>query len=289
MGLYLVDLHGINDADQIFVADIAAAVRWRDPRLTDLAGCVLPLGSIWSPRLQIVNRRDLVKVQADVVRVGDGGTVLYSQRGYGEFTVERNLEDFPFDAQELTIQGVSRYPVSDVRIVVDPTATGRRSDLQLSGWIVGEFTSETGTFLWEPQNLDLPEVSFSVQVSRQPSYFVWKLIVPLALVVMMSWAVFWIEAEIVPARLGLSATAILTIIAYQFALSNLLPRLPYLTRMDLFFIGSSALVFLGLVETVTTVALHRSGKNRMASGINRASRIVFPTGFLAILLTSFWF
>ncbi len=210
MGLYLVDLHGINDADQIFVADIAAAVRWRDPRLTDLAGCVLPLGSIWFPRLQIVNRRDLVKVQADVVRVGDGGTVLYSQRGYGEFTVELNLEDFPFDAQELTIQGVSRYPVSDVRIVVDPTATGRRSDLQLSGWIVGEFTSETGTFLWEPQNLDLPEVSFSVQVSRQPSYFVWKLIVPLALVVMMSWAVFWIEAEIVPARLGLSATAILT-------------------------------------------------------------------------------
>ncbi len=287
VGLYLVDLHSISDAEQAFVVDLAVVVRWTDRRLAHLAGCTLDMSDIWTPQLQIVNRRNVVQLELDVVTVEGGGGVSYFQRGYGEFTVDLDLRDFPFDKQQLIMEAVSRHPASDVHLVVDPQATGLMAGLSLSGWTLGPFSHAVDTLLWEPAQLELPKVGFSILVERQPSFFVWKLILPLSLVVMMSWAVFWIDPNIVPARLGLSATAILTIFAYQFAFSDLLPRLPYLTRMDLFFIGSSALVFLGLVETVATVSVHKDDRVELARKINGVSRVLFPAAFVGVLLWSF--
>ena len=66
--------------------------------------------------------------------------------------------------------------------------------------------------------------------------------VPLSIVVFMSWAVFWIDPAVAPARISLSATAVLTVFAYQFVLSNLLPRVSYLTRLDRYFVGAAILV-----------------------------------------------
>ncbi|MEE9578964.1 MAG: hypothetical protein V3W24_05255, partial [Gemmatimonadota bacterium] len=62
VGAYLVDLHGIDDAEQTFSADFFFVMAWGDERLMDvdgrsLAGCEVPLASVWAPRVIVLNER----------------------------------------------------------------------------------------------------------------------------------------------------------------------------------------------------------------------------------------
>ena len=67
--------------------------------------------------------------------------------------------------------------------------------------------------------------------------------------------VFWIDPKQIAPQIGLAATSMLTLIAFQFAFIGLLPRISYLTRADRFILSSSVLVFIALVEAVTASTL----------------------------------
>ena len=102
----------------------------------------------------------------------------------------------------------------------------------------------------------------------------------------MSWAVFWIDPTQVSSQISVSVTAILTLIAYRFALGNLLPRISYLTRLDYLLLGSTILVFLALVEVTATSRLVVLGKESLARTLDKWARIVFPAAFVAVLVFS---
>ena len=128
----------------------------------------------------------------------------------------------------------------------------------------------------------------AVEVRREALFYVWKAFAPLTLVIFMSWAVFWIDPQHIAPRIGLSATAILTLIAYQFAFVDLLPRISYLTRADRFTLSSSVLVFLALVEAVATSALARQGRTEAGNRLDRYSRVAFPAALAGIIAFSFF-
>jgi hypothetical protein len=107
------------------------------------------------------------------------------------------------------------------------------------------------------------------------------------LVVFMSWLVFWIDPTKIEAQLAVSATAMLTIIAYQITLSNMLPRISYFTRLDYFIVGSNILVFLALLEAVMSSAIARNYNEKTARNLDRSSRIVFPILYSVVLLITF--
>src|SRR4051812_36284102 len=65
-----------------------------------------------------------------------------------------------------------------------------------------------------------------------------KSFLPLVLIVMMSWAVFWIDPNTSNSQISIAVTSMLTLIAYRFAVDGQLPRLPYMTRLDTFFLAS---------------------------------------------------
>ena len=69
-------------------------------------------------------------------------------------------------------------------------------------------------------------------------------------------------------------------IAHRFVLANLLPRLPYMTRMDYFTVGSTLLVFLALVTVIWTSSLDRRHLTDRARRIDRWARPAFPVLFL---------
>ena len=92
-------------------------------------------------------------------------------------------------------------------------------------------------------------------LERNWSYHAWKLGVPLTLIVLMAYGVYFIPATALPQQIGLGTTAMLTLIAYMLTLGSTLPRISYLTRADRFFIGSAVLVFLGLVKALAAISL----------------------------------
>ena len=84
-------------------------------------------------------------------------------------------------------------------------------------------------------------------------------------------------------RIGVATSSVLTLIAQRFVLASLLPRLPYMTRMDYFTVGSTLLVFLALIGVVSTSYLAAINRDLMAERIDLSARVVFPAAFLLLL------
>ena len=52
------------------------------------------------------------------------------------------------------------------------------------------------------------------EAHRLLGFYIWKVMIPLVLIVFMSWTVFWIDPVHVAAQIGVATTSMLTFIAY---------------------------------------------------------------------------
>ena len=96
----------------------------------------------------------------------------------------------------------------------------------------------------------------------------------------MSWIVFWIDPKESDSQISVAITAMLTLIAYRFAVGSDLPKVSYLPRLDYFILGSTILVFASLLEVVITSSYARTGRLERARAIDRWSSWLFPAIFL---------
>jgi len=286
VGIYLVDLSSINDATQSLTGDVFVSMTWKDERLLSegLAGCHPDLDAVWNPRPTIFNERDLTEKLPRTVAIAADGSVRYQQRFVGDFATFFDLRDYPMDTQVGRVVLVLLSPDSSAfELVLDQERTGRSAQLSVSDWSVGEGTFSTDPLRIGQQGMSVPRLTFEVGLQRQTGYYVIKVLMPLVLIVCMSWAVFWIDPKVLPAQISVSASAILTLIAFQFSLGYLLPRLSYLTRADQLLLGSTVLVFAAFGEAVLTGFLAARDRVDQARAIDRHARWAFPLTFAGVL------
>ena len=285
VGIFMVDLTGISDPDQTLTGDFAVVQTWTDPRLAHLEGCEIPLDDIWSPGLVFFNSGRMFASRPREAGIGPGGSVKYAQRYYGTMASYHNLRDFPFDNQTFRVSLLPfEWTEKDVELVVDETVTGRRELLNISDW---EIEGVRGVIRRESapaRNAFVHYYDFLITAHRLTGYYLWKVILPLCLIVAMSWCVFWISPELYGPQIGLSATSMLTLIAFIFATTNMVPELGYFTLLDLFIGGSTILVFLALIESLTVTYLVSSDVKKLARRIDSWCRLAFPLAFLVLLV-----
>jgi len=289
--VFVIDVASIDDASQTYKADLLAAIRWRDPRLAFAAvpGTdevrVLSLSEVWQPDLLLVNRREATRVYPDQVRVSPDGTVLYRQRFLVTLASPLELRRFPFDRQTLAVRLVSLYPADEVQLVPEPVQEGPRPDFTIAGWSleVGDFTADQ---LESPGGQQLSRLVLSLPASRDTRYYYWKLFVPLGLIVFMAWSVFSLDHTQLGPRIGVSTASIFTLIAFQLSLGRLLPPIAYLTRADMFVLGTSVLVFLALAETITISRLNAAGRQETSRKVDQVARPLYAALFLVVAFLS---
>jgi len=289
--LYIVDLDDIDGASQTFTANVYLQLSWMDPRLATENGFsrTFNLKDVWRPRIQLINQQKLWTSRPEVVEVGPDGTVRYGQRFWGQFSYPFNLRDFPLDKHKLEIIAASvDYDTEELNIVVDKSETGMADILTVADWRIVSWDSFPSTYKPSPGARPVAGFVFQFEASRLVGYYIYKIILPLALVILMSWVIFWIKPVHIGTKVSVAATAMLTLIAYRFVIGDLLPRISYLTRMDIFIIGSSILVFLSLLESSVAAWLEDSGNESLALVLDFWSRWAFPMAFaVLVILTVF--
>ena len=286
VSILVVDILKIDDAKQLMKIDFVIRLSWIDPTLIGKYDKPqrVELKDIWSPDLALTNELDLTKKRKEIALVNPDGSVSTRQRYQGDLTIHIDYSDFPFDEHELFIQIVA--PLTDeIKFVVDSSLTGQAEKLSIQDWIInpGEIKMDPYRVL----SFEFAACAYRFKVSRTLGYYIWKVFVPLMLVVFMSWLVFWIDPTKIEAQLAVSATAMLTIIAYQITLSNMLPKISYFTRLDYFIVGSNILVFLALLEAVMSSAIARNGKELVGRNLDKHSRYIFPCLYVVVLLITF--
>lgn len=296
VGIYVLDIKNIDDVAQTYSADFFLVVEWIDRRLaakaTDpiLVNKKYSKDEIWHPRLGILNELSLTTKSPDTIEVDSIGNARWIQRFFGNLSLPMNLRDYPFDHHEIAISVVSfGYGPEDVKFIVNNRLTGRAPSFTVTDWSVTDGTAEVLQEYFPPQDRNFARCDISFLAKRHIGYFLWKVIVPTLLIVAMSWTVFFIDPSELGPQLGISSTTILTIVAHHLSLSNILPRISYLTRADQFIVGSIILVFMALGEAIITSYLMRAGDCEHALRIDLLSRVGFPISYGLLIVFSFLF
>ncbi len=290
IALHILNLSDIDEVSERFNLMFYLFVRWNDPRLA-----FNPRGSaerfhtfmpnqIWHPRLEFINEIGAHTTGDASLRVSPDGTVLYVERGGGELSTRFHLLRFPFDHQALQ---VIIHPFVGQALIVTLHAD------QAHTWISGEEAQYSSLAQWRMMGIKardaqvsisrfgvMPEARFEIIVKRKYVYYIWKIFVPLLLMVALSWSVYWIDPKDLSSQVQISITTILTVIAFAFSISLSLPKVPYLTFIDAFFLDCLVFVFSTAVEITTVHVSGRTQRVELGLRIRRVSRIGVPIAFV---------
>jgi len=267
VGLHIINLASIDEVKEQFEIDGYLMARWNDPRLVFMPTTPDDIkrnykqGEVWIPYFEMVNgvspheRYDL-SIQGE-----PDGSVNYVERFHAVLSSKFQLRRFPFDSQELL---VVIHPFLRQVNEVEYNIYNR------GVWASQEFTQYSSLAQWNMLGIESlvgishlyggnesPEVRFTISVQRRYNFYIWKVFLPLLLMVLLSWAVFWVEAHDLSNQVQIAITTILTVIAFAFAISATMPRVPYLTYIDAFFLTCYVFVFLAIVELMAVHLAHR--------------------------------
>lgn len=283
------------------------------------------LGEIWWPDLMFVNGRAAVNTQTQTLRIDSRGTVKYERRFDVLLEADYDFRLFPFDRQTLTVEIESfTWPETDLMLLQEPVTSvninvpqewvlkdttymikneaaelAARYDRAAAafksgrGGDKGELDAlKAGLASLEARGPTFSNFTMSLGVARRPGFYFAKLIVPLVLIVGISWAVFWAKPDDLNDRIALTVTAILTIVAFQFLISDQLPRVSYQTFMDRLLLTSFGFMIMTGLESVVVNMLVDNGRGSVATAVDRKSRWAFPLGYVTLLglisAATFW-
>lgn len=132
---------------------------------------------------------------------------------------------------------------------------------------------------------------YELDIQRPVNFFIWKLLLPLVIVLCANWTALLLHPSMVEVRAAMPATALLTTVFLQQAYSSSLPEVGYLVLLDKIYV----LAYLLLIATITVIVLSATkvndGQAEHMQHIKRADQIallvqvvVFIVGTAVIIM-----
>lgn len=301
IGLYVEQLDSISEVHHSFKIEAFVELIWCDPRLAYADEPNAPprqvfledrahslLSEIWWPDLSFSNAADTPSIQQEELIVFPDGTVIYEERVAVEVRANYDFTRFPFDHQNLVIEIESfSWPSHDMTLRREEDKIGFSQDFNIPTWTLTGYTSEIRNVQEIRDRDTFSELLVTIHAERVSSPFVYRLIVPLILIVMVSWSVFWLR-PLDTGRFGVTFTTILTVVAFNFVVTDKLPNVPEITYLETLFAFAFTFLLLVVIENTAIDKLTAQGRDAAAHRVDRISSIAFPLFFFvgAALVTA---
>jgi hypothetical protein len=297
LGVWVGDISKIDSAAQNFSANLGFVMRWKDPALAHNQAGVLRynLKDIWHPNWLIANAASPPNLSLpEIVEVAADGMVTYRQRLIGTFAQSLDLRTFPFDHAIFHIHFIALgQKPAEIQFAPDPVfvaagardAVGVAKDITLQDWRVSNPAARSLAYQMVP-GFEFAGYALEFRADRLVQHYIIKVILPLLLIVLMSWSAFWLDSKLGASQLSVAVTSMLTLIAYRFSVGADVPKLPYLTHLDAFILISSVLVLFTLIEVIITTALVSNDEHARAAKIDWHCRWIFPLAYAVVIVAT---
>ena len=179
-----------------------------------------------------------------------------------------------------------------VSYVIDTKDSGIGDSLQIPGWKMHGWSSQTfthdyGTTFGETETPSAYSAAqFSIEISRPLSFFYWKLLMPLTIVLLAALSALLLSPRSIDARTGLPAGALLTAIFLQKSYSDGLPDLGYLILMDQIYLVAYALIVLTLIRAIFTFQRSESVAQDVLTKVAINDRTIMVFLFMAFAVAT---
>lgn len=108
--------------------------------------------------------------------------------------------------------------------------------------------------------------------------------IPLALIAALSWSVFWMERSSLGDRINVSFVGLLTAVAFQIVVGDLLPHMSYITLLNGFVNLSLFIMAATVVVNLVVAGYDKKQQPHIGDRIDFRCRWLFPTIYVVILL-----
>lgn len=298
VGLVIRNIIAIDEVKETWQVNGLLITKWNDPTLRyrprgrEQLSRDLPK-TMWKPDFELTNEATPTTFHFVDLFVVPNGTVTYTQRFSATLSTSSDLRRFPFDTQVLPLVVQASGDDLDVTILRPDrraSALSRRTYVGLAQWAVVSLTERLGTVAGTARRVN--DIEFDLKVQRNPRSYVFKFIVPLLLLVMISWVTFWLSPEEFKARdqLQSAVATLLIVVAFNITVSNLLPRTEYITYIDALLFTCFIFVIIAIGAIVATHMLQMRHSDQLALRVRRFSGVALPIAFLiaqATLLIAF--
>ncbi|XP_036361945.1 cys-loop ligand-gated ion channel-like isoform X2 [Octopus sinensis] len=258
----------IDTLKEQYSADVIVKGKWREPALDGqthtLGGktgeehlCTrealegIDIKKYWSPKLYIENTLGDPKENIrHRVNFNDKGEAYIVEKRVIKGTFMENLElnDFPFDVQDLTVTVASELPSYEVELIEDIDehhVVNRQSFVDEQEWHLYMHTeTEKKELAIDQADATVRRSALSVKcrAARRPGYFVWNIFMVTFLICSLAFTTFSVDKKYPQNRLQLSFTLVLTAVAFKSVVNQSLPRISYLTYMDKYLLISMVML-----------------------------------------------
>ena len=154
----------------------------------------------------------------------------------------------------------------------------------IPGWELKNVKYENYSYI---ENDGYPYTGFllHLEVQRMSAYYLFKIILPIMFILVISWSVFWVRGSQLEAKVNVTIVCLLSLIAYNFIIDEDLPKLAYLTFLDSFILLSYFYTGIATILCVYSfVKKLSSGKD--ISIIDLRARWIGPLSYFGILFVT---
>ena len=168
----------------------------------------------------------------------DDVRIMEIREGIMKVRHDFDLRSFPFDKQKISFSLYENEDVTAVLAALDFSHQNFRDLVSknniVPGWIITDYGIKYFLYSEESfyQGVFTSGLEHSLEVQRSHHYYIFKVILPIFLILLICWSVFWIHPRELESKLTITIVCLLSLIAYNFVIEEDIPKLSYLTIMD---------------------------------------------------------
>ncbi len=228
------------------------------------------------------------------------GSKYQIMRIQGRFFQPFDLVNYPLDKQRLSVQLETSNDTYDKLVYLpDSNSSGYDPYMLIPGWNINDLRSTTfyhdyGTDFGQtgvPEASKYSALEFSLELSRVTNLFIWKLLLPLLIVLLTNWLALLLKPTLVEVRTAMPATALLTTVFLQQASLDAIPQVSSLVLMDKIYALAYVIIILTFSHIIWDNTHLREDDPDNINRIKKAdlvSLFVQLTGFILIVGFLVW-
>jgi len=295
VGLSLRQIADVNQKAERYDAVYDLVMRWQDPKLAYRP--VSPADSvrifahedflkyakqnnIMPPTFVVSNQQERRWSQSRRTIIMPDGRAIYIERFWARLQApDFQFTKFPFDTQKFFARIAMMFPTR--YFLLDKLEQFSRVGTALGEeeWVV----SSHKTVIDEIRTAGAsPRASFSFifYAHRHLNYYILRIFLPVLAIIAIAWVTFFLEDY--SKRVDLAGANLLVFIAFNFTIAGDLPRLGYLTVMDIVLISTFLITAIVLVCCVCLRRMETVGLEVLARKIDKYLVVAYPLAYLAV-------
>jgi len=300
---HLQDINEIDDEAETFQFTGVLTLTWQDVRQAFDPGQEQveekiyqgsyqfnELSPAWYPQVVLANESGLFEKHGTLLRVRPDGTSTLIETVNAVAEADLNMRRYPFDTQRLdAVFEVLGFESSEVVLEAQAVPdTVSSEEIRISQWELAGLHVSSGERSAPYAGKGGTSSTFvvSMDVERKSFFMLRLVILPLVLIVMLSWSVFWMDRSSLGDRVNVSFIGILTAVAYQILVSDFRPHIAYFTLMNAILNFSFIVMCATIVMNLVVGELDKRGSTQAGDLMDYRCRRIFPLVYFGLLLAS---